>query len=192
MAKKKSFRSAPRMVRGRDSERWTLLIRLVSTMCLSRSKNPDHAPGKSHARKFTAAIAIPTPNNTPASTRFEPPSPNANVSPETTIATSESPRAIVLVKAVISTLTAFSHGELPWAKAGIASKSTKQIAINGERGEKLARQLRRTRFMRLSLSPSNFTAREVPGRDISRRDRRATVRGRLFRRFAGRFHPGTL
>jgi hypothetical protein len=117
----------------------------------------------------------------------------AKVSPETTMATSESPRAMVLVKAVMSTLTAFSHGELPCrAKAGIASKSTKQIAIAGERSEKLARQFRRTRFMTPSLSPSNLRTREVRGRDISREDRRATVRRRLFRRFAGRFHPGTL
>jgi len=31
--------------------------------------------GKSQARKFTAAMAIPTPNSTPAMMRFEPPSP---------------------------------------------------------------------------------------------------------------------
>jgi len=30
-------------------------------------------PGKSQARKFTAAIAMPTPKSTPASTRLEPP-----------------------------------------------------------------------------------------------------------------------
>ena len=38
---------------------------------------------------------------------------NAKVSPETTIATSESPRAMVLVNACCSTFTAFSQGELP-------------------------------------------------------------------------------
>src|SRR5260370_4822112 len=32
MAKKKSFRSAPRIVSGRDSDRWTLLTRLASAM----------------------------------------------------------------------------------------------------------------------------------------------------------------
>src|SRR5271168_1530997 len=32
MAKKKSFRSAPRIVSGRESERWTLLTRLASAM----------------------------------------------------------------------------------------------------------------------------------------------------------------
>ena len=72
--------------------------------------------------KFTAAMAMPTPKSTPARTRFEPPSPNAKVNPDTTIATRERPRAIVLVNAVIKTLTAFSQGELPvaCAKAGAA------------------------------------------------------------------------
>ena len=46
---------------------------------------------------------------------------NANVRPDTTIATSESPRAMVLVNACCRTLTAFSHGELPvCANAGAA------------------------------------------------------------------------
>src|SRR5437016_13249657 len=45
----------------------------------------------------------------------------AKVSPETTIATSESPRAMVLGNACCSTLTAFSQGELPvCANAGAA------------------------------------------------------------------------
>src|SRR5277367_248281 len=81
-------------------------------------------PGKSQVRKLTAAIAMPTPKSTPASTRFEPPSPNAKVRPATTMATSERPRAMVLVKAVIKTLTAFSQGEFPWAKAGAARSSS--------------------------------------------------------------------
>ncbi|MGC0779496.1 MAG: hypothetical protein WCD68_20050 [Candidatus Acidiferrum sp.] len=67
-------------------------------------------------------MAMPTPKSTPARTRFEPPSPKAKVRPATTIATSERPRAMVLVKAVWSTLTAFSHGEVPWANAGEASR----------------------------------------------------------------------
>ena len=37
---------------------------------------------------------------------------NAKVSPDTTMATRDSPRAIVLVNACWRTLTAFSHGEL--------------------------------------------------------------------------------
>src|ERR1700679_485814 len=49
---------------------------------------------------------------------------NAKGRPATTIATSERPRAMVLVKAVIKTLTAFSQGEFPWAKAGAARNST--------------------------------------------------------------------
>ena len=56
---------------------------------------------------------MPTPKSTPARTRFEPPSPKAKVSPATTIATSERPRAMVLVNACCKTLTAFSQGELP-------------------------------------------------------------------------------
>jgi hypothetical protein len=39
--------------------------------------------------------------------------PKAKVRPATTMATSERPRAMVLVKAVIKTLTAFSQGEAP-------------------------------------------------------------------------------
>src|SRR5579872_6042340 len=96
-----------------------MLIRLASGMASSSIE--DIYPGNSQARKFTAAIAMPTPKRTPASTLFEPPSPKANVKPETTIATRDNPRAMVLVNAVSSTLTAFSQGELPaCAKAGAA------------------------------------------------------------------------
>ena len=70
-------------------------------------------PGKSQDRKFTAAMAIPTPKSTAASTRFEPPSPKAKVSPATTIATRDSLRAIVLVNACCRTLTAYSQGNWP-------------------------------------------------------------------------------
>src|SRR5499425_3490839 len=77
--------------------------------------------GKSQAKKLTAAMAMPTPKRTPASTRFEPPSPKAKVRPATTMATRERPRAMVLVKACCNTLTAFSQGEVPvWAKTGAA------------------------------------------------------------------------
>src|SRR5208282_3810267 len=46
MAKKKSFRSAPRIVSGRDSERCTLLIRLASAMCVSLRDVRDSVAGK--------------------------------------------------------------------------------------------------------------------------------------------------
>ena len=46
MAKKKSFRSAPRIVSGRDSERCTLLIRLASAMCVSPRDVRDSVAGK--------------------------------------------------------------------------------------------------------------------------------------------------
>jgi len=49
----------------------------------------------------------------------------AKVNPETTIATSDSPRAMVLVKACCRTLTAFSQGEFVCAKAGAASSKPK-------------------------------------------------------------------
>src|SRR5215470_12395541 len=79
--------------------------------------------GNSHARKLTAAMAMPTPKSTPARTRFEPPSPKAKVRPETTIATRESPRAMVLVKACCKTVTAFSQGEFAWPNARAANVS---------------------------------------------------------------------
>jgi hypothetical protein len=58
-------------------------------------------------------MAIPTPKSTPASTRFEPFSTKAKVSPATIIATKDSPRAIVLVNACCRTLTAFSQKDWP-------------------------------------------------------------------------------
>ena len=61
-----------------------------------------------------------SPCSTPASTRFEPPSPKAKVSPATTIATKDSPRAIVLVNACCRTLTAFSQGDWPLTCANAA------------------------------------------------------------------------
>src|SRR4029077_18661377 len=82
------------------------------------------------AMKLTAAMAMPTPKRTPASTRFEPPSPKAKVRPDTTIATNERPRAMVLVNACCRTPTAFSTGEAPWAKAGAANTRPRAAAVN--------------------------------------------------------------
>src|SRR5216684_8928594 len=146
IAKKKSFRSAPRMVRGRESERCTRLIRLA--FAISAPVSPDSegaAPhGKSQAMKLTAAIAMPTPKRTPARTRFEPPSPKAKVRPATTMATSERPRAIVLVKAVIKTLTAFSHGEVPvWAKAGATKRNVEPMVTKDARSQMLRTYVQR-------------------------------------------------
>src|SRR5215469_5694739 len=88
--------------------------RMAMVAALLSGDLAGHMPhGKSHAMKLTAAMAMPTPKRTPASTRFEPPSPKANVRPDTRMATKERPRAMVLVNAACSTLTAFSHGELP-------------------------------------------------------------------------------
>src|SRR6266702_440966 len=105
-------------------------------------------PGKSHDRKFTAAIAIPTPKSTPASTRFEPPSPKAKVRPATTIATRERPRAMELVKACCRTLTAFSHGEVPvWPKAGPArNRATTAVVSNRKRNVDERKRLEQDMF----------------------------------------------
>src|SRR5260370_34373480 len=59
----------------------------------------------------TAPIAMPTPKTIPASMRLESPSPKANMSPPTTMATRLKPLAIGLVRAACRTLTAFYHGE---------------------------------------------------------------------------------
>src|ERR1700730_5473117 len=52
MAKKKSFRSAPRIVSGRDSDRCTLLIRPPSAMCLSVGDVRDLAAGEKPGQKI--------------------------------------------------------------------------------------------------------------------------------------------
>src|SRR6266403_6173945 len=113
-------------------------------MALSARKNQ----GKSQARKLTAAMAIPTPKSTPASTRFEPPSPKAKVRPTTTMTTSERPRAMVLVKACCSTLTAFSQGEAPvWPKAGAArNKAITAVVRNRKRNIEERKHLQRDIF----------------------------------------------
>jgi hypothetical protein len=106
-------------------------------------------PGKSQARKFTAAMAIPTPKSTPAKTRFEPPSPKAKVSPATTIATSDSPRAIVLVNACCRTLTAFSQGDWPPTCANAADARIKDEAnaTEADRSQRDANFIRETFFI---------------------------------------------
>src|SRR5713101_8434138 len=74
MAKKKSFRSAPRIVSGRDSDLCTRLIRLASAMCFSlrdacvsaARKKPrqeihrcdGHSDAKEHAGKHTLGAAF--------------------------------------------------------------------------------------------------------------------------------------
>src|SRR5271156_2657706 len=52
MAKKKSLRSAPRIVSGRDSDRCTLLIRLPSAICLSHGDADDLAAGEKPGQKI--------------------------------------------------------------------------------------------------------------------------------------------
>lgn len=95
-------------------------------------------------------MAMPTPKSTPASTRLDPPSPKANVRPATTMATSERPRAMVLVKAVSRTLTAFSQGELPvpCANAGTA----RYRAIAEAKTARVERSRQETTFQRFFTS----------------------------------------
>jgi len=63
------------------------------------------------------------------------------------MATSERPRAMVLVKAVIRTLTAFSQGEAPCANAGAAKSNVKPRVTRGERSQQLRTYLRRNSFI---------------------------------------------
>src|ERR1700730_12004704 len=122
-------------------------------------------------------MAMPTPKSTPARTRFDPPSPKAKVSPETTIATSESPRAMVLVKASWSTFTAFSQGEFPWAKAGAARTTTKMAAIETQRDARRNRWTYRTNLFIETISWSQQGACEESSRPASRKLNQS-VRGR--------------
>jgi len=65
------------MVSGRESDRLNWIDAAFVGHGFLLECHPSH--GKSQARKLTAAMAMPTPKRTPARTRFEPPSPNANV-----------------------------------------------------------------------------------------------------------------
>src|SRR5580700_1603612 len=79
----------------------------------------------------------------------------AKVRPATTIATSERPRAIVLVKAVWSTLTAFSHGEAPaWARTGDASTSKAIKTSAGRRARRKHSGYLGVGFMKRTSSPN--------------------------------------
>jgi len=70
----------------------------------------------------------------------------AKVRPETTMATRESPRAMVLVNACCKTLTAFSQGEFACANAGAVRKSP----------SKEARTRRPERIRRWAMTQSFF------------------------------------
>src|SRR6266508_2876196 len=91
----------------------------------------DH--GKSQLMKLTAPIAIPTPKTMPASIRLDSPSPKANMSPPTTMATRLKPRAIGPVKAVLRTSTAFSHGDAAYTGAAPARMASTTASGIGER-----------------------------------------------------------
>jgi hypothetical protein len=86
----------------------------------------------------------------------------ANVNPETTMATSDNPRAIVLVKACCSTFTAFSHGEFPCAKAGTASARVIAAIPNPRASNRKPRTNREHRFMEEAPSEIKRTETRVP------------------------------
>jgi hypothetical protein len=78
----------------------------------------DHLPsslsyGKSQAMKLTASMAMPTTKYDSGEGLLGLTFAKANINPPTTIATRDNPVAIVPVKAVLRTLTAFSHGPPP-------------------------------------------------------------------------------
>src|SRR5437016_2872470 len=128
-------------------------------------------PGKSQDRKFTAAMAIPTPKSTPASTRFEPPFTDGEGEPGHDNRNQGQPRAIVLVNAFCRRLTAFSQGDWPLTCANAADARIK----DGENATEAGRSQREADFFRKAF----FIADEFLSDDASRaphRDSRATSR----------------
>jgi hypothetical protein len=79
-------------------------------------ERPENGITSSFHRRASKGItlnsALPTPKMTPAIVRFAPPSPNANINPPTTIATSAKPVAIGPVKAASRTCTACVQGDI--------------------------------------------------------------------------------
>src|SRR6266404_7783062 len=75
------------------------------------------------------------------------------------MATSDSPRAMVLVKACCRTLTAFSNGEFAWAKAGAANAKAQTMARNRSVGRKNERLWAKNRFM--EWTPESARCREL-------------------------------
>ena len=152
MAKKKSFRSAPRIVSGRDSDRCTLLIRLVPP-CVSPSDARDlvagekprqeihggngHADAEEDASKHTLRAAF---------TEGESESGHHD-------GNEEKPRAMVLVNAVWRTLTAFSQGEFP-ACAKVALARSRIMKIDS-RLRMQGPVFRINSFFRMISSPKN-------------------------------------
>src|SRR5260370_33565965 len=92
--------------------------------------------GNSQAMKLTAPIAMPTPKTMPASIRLDSPSPKANMSPPTTIATRLKPRAMGPVNADWRTLTAVSQGESAWAGTANRTVPRTATAIGGGRSRR--------------------------------------------------------
>ena len=129
-------------------------------------------PGKSHDRKFPAAMATPTPKSTPPSTRFEPPSPKAKVSPGHDNRNQGQPPCNRARKRLLQD----AHGVLPRELATHCTNAADARIRDGENATEADRSQRETDFFgRLSSLPaSSFQD------DASRaphRDSRATLAG---------------
>src|SRR5438128_1295578 len=90
----------------------------------------------SQLMKLTAVTAMPTPKTIPAIRRLEPPSPKAKARPPTTIAMRLRALAIVVVKLVRNTVTAFSQGP-DCAKLGVVATSTNTTRMKSVRRDDL-------------------------------------------------------
>ena len=129
-------------------------------------------PGKSQDRKFTAAMAIPTPKSTPASTRFEPPFTDGEGEPGHDNRNQGQPRAIVLVNAFCRRLTAFSQGDWPLTCANAADARIRDV----ENATEADRSQRETDFFgRLSSLPASSFQDDAS--QALHRDSRATLAG---------------
>jgi len=130
---------------------------------------------------------MPTPKRTPASTRFEPLSPKAKVRLDTTIATKERPRAIVLVNACCRTLTAFSQGEATLGEG----RCGQQQAQSGSGQCRNAFLNRRARYLLCLTSSIDHSWRVLAGIVAARRHPNATGRTECLLNLLGRCQ-GTL
>jgi hypothetical protein len=125
---KKSFRSVPRIVSGRDNDRYTLLIRLVSAICFSLQDTGVSGAGKKPRQEVRCRDGHSDVEKHPGKHTLRAAFTEGEGDPATTNATRDSPRAIVLVNAFCRRLTAFSQGDWPLTCAN-ADASRARIGI---------------------------------------------------------------
>jgi hypothetical protein len=113
MAKKKSFRSGPRIVTGRDNDRSALLIRLVYAICFSLQDTGVSGAGKKPRQEVRCRDGHSDAEKHPGKHTLRAAFTEGEGEAATTIATRDSPRAIVLENACCRTLKAFSQGDWP-------------------------------------------------------------------------------